>query len=56
VRNAKIFSLAEEREARRRTGTSTPVAGRGRGLPAPDRLWELLDRNISITVWRNDVE
>lgn len=50
MRKGMLVSLAAFR-ARRNTDSTTTTRSAETALPDPGRLWELLDRNISITVW-----
>jgi hypothetical protein len=52
MKSGKIVSLDDYRAERRDRGDKTRKADFGTSLPSADRLWELLDRNISIAVWR----
>jgi hypothetical protein len=51
VKSGKVVSLDDYRIKLGRQLKSTDAAS-GIVLPPADRLWELLDRNISIRVWR----
>ncbi|GFO58535.1 hypothetical protein GMST_08600 [Geomonas silvestris] len=50
-----LVSLAAFR-ARRNTDSTTTTRSVEPALPDPGRLWELLDRNISIAVWTKVTE
>jgi hypothetical protein len=52
MKPGKIVSLDDYRAERRSRGDKIRNVDSGISLPSADRLWELLDRNISITVWR----
>ena len=45
-------TILAEYKARRAASARTYSLGATRLLPDPDRLWELLDRNISLDVWQ----
>jgi hypothetical protein len=52
MKSGKIVSLDDYRMERHGRGDKTRKADSGTCIPSADRLWELLDRNISIDVWR----
>lgn len=51
MKAAKIISLDNYRATRHGPPRKSPKGGAGFQLPSADRLWELLDRNINISVW-----
>jgi hypothetical protein len=53
MKPGKIVSFDEYRKERQ--GRELKVTA-GIGLPPADRLWELLDRNISISVWSEQMQ
>lgn len=52
MKSGKIVSLDDYRAERQGRGDKIRKLDSGISLPSADRLWELLDRNISISVWR----
>ncbi|GFO67253.1 hypothetical protein GMLC_08320 [Geomonas limicola] len=50
MRKGTLLSLAAFRAQRNNTTTMTTNTAET-ALPDPGRLWELLDKNISIAVW-----
>lgn len=52
MKPGKIVSLDTYRTERYGRKNELQVSTGGFCLPAEDRLWELLDRNISIAVWK----
>jgi hypothetical protein len=48
----KIVSIEDYRKERHGREHKARKLSAGFCLPSADRLWELLDRNINISVWR----
>ncbi|UFS71656.1 hypothetical protein LPW11_05540 [Geomonas sp. RF6] len=55
MKKGVILSLTERREAQGRKKPAPPGAQNGQPTD-PDQLWQLLDRNLSIRLWREKVE
>jgi len=52
MKSEKIVSIKDYRKERHGRELRTLTVAAGISLPPADRLWELLERNISIAVWR----
>jgi len=52
MKSGKIVSLDGYRKERQGREHQTRKIAAKTCLPSVDRLWELLDRNINISVWR----
>jgi hypothetical protein len=52
MKQSTVVSLDEYRACRLNRAKRLSLAAVGKPLPGADRLWELLDRNISLSVWK----
>ena len=52
MKSEKIVSIKDYRKEQGGWGHKARKVTAGICLPSADRLWQLLDRNISIAVWR----
>ena len=51
MKRNRVVSLAEYKAQLLCAAQENDQSTSGMALPGADRLWELLDRNISLTVW-----
>ncbi|GFO53285.1 hypothetical protein GMSM_02920 [Geomonas sp. Red276] len=49
-----VIYIDEYRANRQAKADKLTKAGPVKPLPSPQRIWELLDRNISIDVWKKN--
>ncbi len=53
MKQNKVISLADYKESRLAHEKAAGPVSVEKRLPQKDRLWELLDRNIDLSVWQN---
>ena len=51
MNQSKIVSLAKYKQQRTSSAQKARQGALEPALPGADRLWELLDRNINLSVW-----
>jgi hypothetical protein len=55
MKRGKVVSISKYRGALQGGSQSKDGAGQPKPLPDAGHLWELLDRNISIDVWKKGI-